>query len=1057
MHLECPHCEQKLVFAGKRPSFCAYCGKAIEQQLPDSTATRDAEAATLPPVPGSRPSAPPPEILGGYRLLKPLGEGGMGTVYEAEEIATGRHVALKMIATEHVAAEDAVERFRREGRLASAVVDSRCVFILAADEEAGRPYIVMELMPGTTLKDLVDKQGPLPPADAIIKILDVIDGLRAAHRLGVVHRDVKPSNCFLEEDGRVKIGDFGLSKSLVQEGHLTRTGSFLGTPLFASPEQVRGEPVDQQSDLYSVAATLYCLLTGRAPFQSSDAAVTLARIAADPPPPMRALRPDLPQALEDVVLRGLERDRARRWPDLDAFRTALLPFLPGWQEAAGLGVRFGAFLIDYLVLMAIGLVLTLGLFVVHGEGLIEGKGTHTPLQMLLGLLSWLLYFGVPESIWGCSVGKWTLSLRVRNAARKRRASGGRILVRTLCLYTLVNLGTLAALPLFWGLDSQPNDVQMVRMMLFFLIFYPLTAVGIGSIFITMRSRNGYRGLHEFASGTRVVRLPDAEKRTALRSGPREWALEQPPGLPQRVGTFAVRGAFRWEPQTKLLLGEDPSLERRVLIWLRPEDEPPLKETRRALTRPTRLRWLASGRQDSQQWDAFMAPTGTSVPDWIAADGAQPWSEVRLILEQLSAELAAAVKEGTLPPVLSIDQVQVQANGQVHLLDWPLQSEVPVADEIDGPVQGISQRALALLAEVAVLTLEGQPREPGSSRGRRPGVRAVLPEYASDLLGRLVGPEWPFRGVKGFHAALVACRERPAEVTPGRRTACLAVSTAMVGLAVLSCMFPAGWAPGLMVIVIQTIEMEVRKYALQDLEEGAWRESAIASLNPNPLMRLRGIAQLQADLRLRDNLRKQIEDLDHERQARMGSNWLMNQYIRAVEKEMEKQKTQGKSPWSATGRSRPAGYFRWAANLQPTQPSVSRQGTLIFGVMCGVMLVFWPPIWVFWAFLWRGGLSYRWLGLALARADGRPAARWQCAWRTLLVWTPPTALWAASLALDVWWWSSGRAPDSLVWVPWLASGLWWAGIALLPIYAVLAILFPRRSLHDWLAGTYVVPR
>src|SRR6202011_6075981 len=103
----------------------------------------------------------------------------------------------------------------------------------------------------------------------------------------VIHRDVKPSNCFVEADGRVKIGDFGLSKSLVREAHLTRTGAFLGTPLFSSPEQVRGERLDEQSDVYSVAATLYCLLTGQAPFQSGDAAATLARIAADPPPPMR--------------------------------------------------------------------------------------------------------------------------------------------------------------------------------------------------------------------------------------------------------------------------------------------------------------------------------------------------------------------------------------------------------------------------------------------------------------------------------------------------------------------------------------------------------------------------------------------------------------------------------------------------------------------------------------------------------------------------------------------------------------------------------------------------
>src|SRR5262249_34153618 len=146
---------------------------------------------------------------------------------------------------------EAVERFRQEGRLASMVAHPRCVFVYAADEDAGRPYIVMELMPGDTLHDYLEKRGPLPPHEAVAKILDVIDGLLEAHQLGVVHRDVKPSNCFLEADGRVKIGDFGLSKSLVSGSNLTRTGAFLGTPLFASPEQVRGEPVDPQSDVYS--------------------------------------------------------------------------------------------------------------------------------------------------------------------------------------------------------------------------------------------------------------------------------------------------------------------------------------------------------------------------------------------------------------------------------------------------------------------------------------------------------------------------------------------------------------------------------------------------------------------------------------------------------------------------------------------------------------------------------------------------------------------------------------------------------------------------------------
>src|SRR5262249_2379321 len=154
-----------------------------------------------------------------------------------------RRVALKLIAPDF-ATPEAVERFRQEGRLASVVVHPRCVFVLAADEEGGWPYLVMELMPGQTLEDLVREKEPLPPAEAVARVLDVIDGLREVHRLGLIHRDVKPSNCFLDAEGGVKVGDFGLSKALAGEVRLTRTGSFLGTPLYASPEQVRAERLD---------------------------------------------------------------------------------------------------------------------------------------------------------------------------------------------------------------------------------------------------------------------------------------------------------------------------------------------------------------------------------------------------------------------------------------------------------------------------------------------------------------------------------------------------------------------------------------------------------------------------------------------------------------------------------------------------------------------------------------------------------------------------------------------------------------------------------------------
>ena len=150
-------------------------------------------------------------------------------------------------------------------------------------------------------------------------------------------------------------------------------------------------------------------------------------------------------------------------------------------------------------------------------------------------------------------------------------------------------------------------------------------------------------------------------------------------------------------------------------------------------------------------------------------------------------------------------------------------------------------------------------------------------------------------------------------------------------------------------------------------------------------------------------------------------------------------------------------FRSSANLQVSSESSRRIVQSFLAVAFTISVVFWPVVWVLWAFLWRGGLSFRWLGLSLRRSDGRKAARWQCALRTFLVWAPLVALWTASLWLDFNYWAAWNVGDGQSWVPWLSSGLWWTGLMLLPVFALLTVLFPQRCLHDWLAGTYLVPR
>ncbi len=246
-------------------------------------------------------------VIGGYRIVSALGQGGMGRVFRADD-SSGRPVAIKLLSPDLARSSEALARFKQEGLIASQINHSRCVFVHRVDEEAGTPFIAMELMTGQTLKDLVIQKGPLPFSEAVRLILQCIEGLVEAHSRGMIHRDIKPANCYLDTQGNVKIGDFGLARSLVSDSELTQTGAFIGTPLFASPEQLLGQNIDVQSDIYSLTATLYFLLAGKAPFESPHAAQVIARIASSDPPPFSTVEIEVPDELERIVMKGLSRD-----------------------------------------------------------------------------------------------------------------------------------------------------------------------------------------------------------------------------------------------------------------------------------------------------------------------------------------------------------------------------------------------------------------------------------------------------------------------------------------------------------------------------------------------------------------------------------------------------------------------------------------------------------------------------------------------------------------------------------------------------------------------------
>ncbi|MFN4261152.1 MAG: protein kinase domain-containing protein [Gemmataceae bacterium] len=760
MHIACPYCERTLEFSGEPPSFCAYCGHALRRVTPLDSAEQSTREMSVRETSGGAETLALPHTLGAYRLLRAIGSGGMGTVYEAEESCSGRRVAVKLISVVH-SSPVTLERFRQEGRLASLISHPRCVFVLAADEVEGQPYIVMELMSGVTLRDEVEQGGPLSPEDAIAKILDVIEGLQEAHRIGVIHRDVKPSNCFVLPDGHVKIGDFGLSKSLASDGSLTQTGTFVGTPLFASPEQIRGDAIDFATDIYSVAATLYYLLSGKAPFQQSSATATMARIVSEEAPPLRPLRPDVSPALERVVLRGLARARENRYRTLADFRCALLALIPGQMSIGGLGMRIGAYLIDAALLSPVWLLASLFLAPV------------SPLlpSLCVGSLA-LIYFTLLEGYGGCSLGKRWLRLRVCGLSGPDPPGWKRAGLRALVF--LAALGLPQAIFEWWR--GSPT----------FLGGDMMQVLGALLLAVTMRKQNGFRGVHELLSSTRVVQLPwpelpgTWEKRFAA-APPRE--LIQSADIPELVGTFRILGAYRWDSAETVLLGEDASLGREVLIRLQRVAAAAEDGARRELSRPTRLRWLTCGQLSlagaSWNWSAFVAPRGRPLPELTREPPPLSWSEARPIFTQLAEELTAAIADNTLPSPLRVEQVYVQPDGRVQLLDIPLTAAVK---EMSAPDLPAPARALRFLRQVAVLALESRTTE----HDKPVPIRAPLPVHAAAMLDRLTGVRQPYEQVEPFLADLAATRQRPTEVSFSMRAAHLGLLSILLlpGLAMM---------------------------------------------------------------------------------------------------------------------------------------------------------------------------------------------------------------------------------------------------------------------------------
>jgi eukaryotic-like serine/threonine-protein kinase len=260
-------------------------------------------------------------IDGRYRVLKRLGSGGMADVYCAEDQQLGRRVAVKLLYRRFAEDEQFVERFRREASSAAQLQHPGIVGIFDRGEWDGTYYIAMEFIEGRTLKDIIRERGPAPAEAATDIVIQILRAVRFAHKRGVVHRDIKPHNVLIDEEGRIKVADFGIARAGASD--MTETGSIMGTAQYLSPEQAQGRPVDARSDLYSIGIVLYEMLTGRVPFDAESAVtVALKQVSEDPLPPSQ-VNDSIPPALEAVVMRALEKDPGARFQDADDFIAAL--------------------------------------------------------------------------------------------------------------------------------------------------------------------------------------------------------------------------------------------------------------------------------------------------------------------------------------------------------------------------------------------------------------------------------------------------------------------------------------------------------------------------------------------------------------------------------------------------------------------------------------------------------------------------------------------------------------------------------------------------------------
>jgi hypothetical protein len=919
----------------------------------------------------------------------------MGEVYEAEQLETGRRLALKVLRDTLRGDEDRA-RFLREGQLAASISHAHTVYIFGSEEVGGAPAITMELLSGGTLKDRVSAEGPMPPSVAVSAVLDIIGGLDAAQAAGILHRDIKPSNCFVDADGAVKVGDFGLSISTLTRDvrHELATAGFEGTPQFAAPEQLRGEPLDVRADIYAVGATLYYLLTGRPPLEAPDLRELVSKVASEKPASPRLLRRDMPRGLAAVVLRCLAKAPAGRPQSYAELADLLRPYGSADEVASPLGARFTAWAADSVILsIAIWLVTisawTLGMTI----------GSATAL-LRISAWSWIvpvMYYLILEGGWGASLGKRLMGLRVTSQTPSQRNARWwlRVGLRTGVFHvpTLFFMGA-------WHV--QPH--VLLSLLLTILLFS------------TARRGNGWTGVHELLSGTRVVQRNVLQ--TVVSTAPKMSLVDLVPAATPsiRIGPYVVHTTVGETGSGRLLIGVDPILRRHVWIHEVPAGTPPVEAARRDVSRPGRLYWLAGRRSATENWDAFGAPRGEP---FLAAPPTSDWRQAHRALSSLAMELDASAHEGRVA-LLTLAHVWRRADGQLVLLDFPWPALVaPDANQTLNPIQ--------LLAAVSTRALDATA-EPSA------------PLSGTALLHRLASGAPP--DLADANAELVRLASAPNGPSRVRRALpmVMAAMPAAALLLIVSVMLP---------LVARSIQGNPGNILRQRSEFVRWMTWITDS-------------GADAELKTREQRTAAEQYVAAHFRAQLTSDELWNTQMPQIEPLLEMRRAAAEIAARYPAVS-PDELARASAIVAPQIQELAAESANVsanfpiggealrgfvasgfasipwlVAIVCGLISVLAVP----------GGLVTRALRHAVVGRDGREIGRARSVIRFLVAWSPALA-WIACVGVPMFG-EPRVSPDAAVVV---------GSLALLTIAAGAAwtIANPGRGPHDRIAGTWVVPR